>query len=63
MSQCTHVQNHVHANKSRRTYARTQGIGDNIEKIWVHQFLAKPKTIDGGGLEETETPKGSRVMT
>ena len=24
--------------------------GDNTEKIWVHRFLAKPKTIAIGGL-------------
>ena len=23
---------------------------DNTEKIWVHQFLAKPKTITAGGM-------------
>ena len=25
--------------------------GDNPEKIWVHQFLAKPKRIAAGGME------------
>ena len=24
--------------------------GDNTEKIWVHRFLVKPKTIAAGGL-------------
>ena len=24
--------------------------GDNTEKMWVHQFLAKPKMIAAGGL-------------
>ena len=26
--------------------------GDNTEKIWAHRFLAKPKTIEAGGLGE-----------
>ena len=25
---------------------------DNTEKIWAHWFLAKPKTIEAGGLGE-----------
>ena len=30
--------------------------GDNAEKIWVHQFLAKPKTITTGGLGKLQAP-------
>ena len=32
--------------------------GDNTEKIWVHQFLAKPKMIAGGGLGGAVIPPG-----
>ena len=31
---------------------------DNTEKIWVHRFLAKPKTIAGGGLGGAVSPPG-----
>ena len=32
--------------------------GDNTEKIWAHQFLAKPKTIEAGGLGGALSPQG-----
>ena len=33
-------------------------VGDNTEKIWVHQFLAKPKMIAAGGLGGAVSPQG-----
>ena len=30
--------------------------GDNTEKIWVHQFLEKPKTIEAGCLGQAVSP-------
>ena len=30
--------------------------GGNIEKIWAHQFLEKPKTIEAGGLGGAVSP-------
>ena len=33
-------------------------VGDNTEKIWVHQFLAKPKMIAAGGLGGSSKPPG-----
>ena len=35
---------------SSTTYFVFNLTGDNTEKIWVHQFLAKPKTIATGDL-------------
>ena len=32
--------------------------GDNTEKIWVHRFLVKPKTITAGGLGGAVSPPG-----
>ena len=31
---------------------------DSTEKIWAHQFLAKPKTIEAGGLGGALSPPG-----
>ena len=32
--------------------------GDNTEKIWVHRFLTKPKTIAASGLVEAVSHQG-----
>ena len=32
--------------------------GDNTEKIWAHQFLTKPNTIEAGGLRGALSPQG-----
>ena len=36
--------------------------GDTTEKIWVHRFLAKPKTIAAGGLGGAVTPGPERQL-
>ena len=35
---------------------------DNIEKIWAHRFLTKPKAIAAGGLGEAVTPSTGRQL-
>ena len=43
------------AQRKKKQYHNT---GDNTEKIWVHQFLTKPKRIAAGGM----VVAGSREM-
>ena len=33
---------------------------DNTEKVWAHRFLAKPKTIEAGGLGGALSPQGAQ---
>ena len=53
----TNIHVHIHKHTDRQTGRQTgRHIGrmseDNTEKIWVHRFLAKPKTKEAGGLGE-----------
>ena len=53
----TNIHVHIHKHTDRQTGRQTgrhigRMSGDNTEKIWVHRFLAKPKTKEAGGLGE-----------
>ena len=36
--------------------------GDNTEKLWMHQFLAKPKMIAAGVLGVAVSPPGQNLQ-
>ena len=51
---------HTRYPKNRLNPLKLEGSGDNTEKKWMHQFLAKPKTITAGGLGEAVSPQGGQ---
>ena len=50
----------IEGQNSKKYYIwRKLRTGDNTEKIWVHRFSAKPKTITAGALGEAVSPQGA----